>query len=329
MPRRVLVIGGASLVGSHLCDRLLADGDEVVAIDDLSRGTYANIAHLKNESRFAFVEHDVSQPFKAHVDEVFHLALPSTKETIASDPVHAAVTSVMGTVHALEVAREHRARVVLATSPERWGDAIRCAESLAIEYVRRSKLDVRIVRIPSPYGPRTAVDDASVVSRLVVACLRGAALDAVDDDDLLHLTYVDDAIETLLRMMRSDVRIPCVVAPYTEATLGGLVRAIAAAMRKAREVSDGRTEDSFPPPLPPPSREAVLAFTAAIARPTISDALPASLAFGLSPAVDLDEAIRRTVTWFAERVRSLRPNDARSGIFERRTGGAKTSSGAA
>ena len=151
-------------MGSHLVDRLLADGHEVIAIDDLSRGSFANIAHLKHEKRFAFIEHDVTLPFRAEVDCIFHLAVPSTRMACEPDPIKAAIVCVMGTVHTLEVAATNHAHVVLATATERWGVGVRCAESIAAEFVSRRGVEVRLVRLPSAYGPRMAPDGDHVVT---------------------------------------------------------------------------------------------------------------------------------------------------------------------
>src|SRR5688500_15302669 len=132
--RRIMVIGGASLLGSNLCERLLLDGDEVIAVDDFTSGSFATFAHLSGQPRFSFVEHDVRVQLTARkLDAVFHLAVPSSRRAYESDPVRSTVTSVVGTVHALELAADHDARLVLATSPERWGQGVRCAESLVVE----------------------------------------------------------------------------------------------------------------------------------------------------------------------------------------------------
>ena len=152
--QRVLVLGGAGVVGSHLVDRLIADGNEVIAIDDLSRGSFANIAHLRRDKRFVFREHDVGVPFRAEVDRIFHLALPSTRAACGIDPVKAAMTCVSGTMNALEVAAANGARLVLGTASERWGAGVRCAESLALDFAGTRHTDVRVVRLPSTYGPR-------------------------------------------------------------------------------------------------------------------------------------------------------------------------------
>lgn len=296
--RRVLVMGGASSVGSHLCDRLLASGKEVVAVDDLSSGSFANVAHLKREPRFHFEEHDVARPFRAAVHEVFHLALPSSRARIEADPIRSTVTSVMGTVHALEVAAEHGARIVLATSTERWGEGLRCAESLAVDFARSRKVDVRIVRVPAPYGPRSAADDPHLVVRLALQALRGEPLaPCMRPDHAFRAAYVDDVVETLDRVMRSDLRTPPMVAPHAQATVADVVQAVIDAAGDPTFVASGRT--SMPPSLPPSSRA------------TLPETLPAEIVLGVTASVDLAEGVARTLRWFEARIATVKRPQAR------------------
>jgi len=298
--QRVLVLGGAGLVGSHLVDRLIADGCEVIAIDDLSHGSFANIAHLKRDTRFVFREHDVAAPFRAKVDRVFHLALPSSRATCGLDPVRAAMTCVSGTMNALEVAAANGARLVLGTASERWGAGVRCAESLALDFAGTRHTDVSVVRLPSTYGPRMAPDGDHVVTTLAVQALRGERLAPRGRlDRRVHLTYVDDAVETLVRAMDSEPRVPAVVAPSSEVSVLELAQVIgAAAGLAAVDVDDPVLHG--PPSMP--------------WSPTLAEALPASMAFGMTASVDLAEGIARTVRWFEART-GRRPGDRSSGVY--------------
>jgi UDP-glucuronate decarboxylase len=287
--RRVLVLGGAGLVGSHLIDRLLAGGDEVTAIDDLSRGTFANVAHLKRHARFAFHEQDIAVPFHAEVDRIYHLALPSTRAACGEDPVKAAITCVSGTLNALEVAAANDARLVLGTASERWGAGIRCAESIAIDFAGARHTAVSIVRIPSTYGPRLALDGAHLVTTLVLQALRGERLAPPGRlERRVHVTYVDDAVETLVRAMEVERRVPAVLAPSSELTVLELAQQIAAAAGLAEVETSAAVLDG------PPS-------TAWGTGLSLADAVPARLAFGMSARVDLTEGLARTLRWFEER----------------------------
>jgi UDP-glucuronate decarboxylase len=226
--RRFLVLGGASVLGAHLCERLLADGHEVIAVDDFTSGSFASIAHLKKERRFAFIEHDITSKFDARVDGVFHLALPSSERACEADPTRAALIGVTGTANALEVAALHRARVVMATSVERFGPGVRQAEDLALETARKGNAEIRIVRVATVYGPRTALDDGHVVTRLILEAVRGEELvvGAHEAERVERLTYVDDAVDTLVRAMIDEGCGRETVAPFVEATVEQIASAI-------------------------------------------------------------------------------------------------------
>ncbi len=298
-------MGGASLLGSHLCERLVGEGHEVIAIDDFTSGSFASVAHLERSPRFAFVEHDITQRFRAHVDAIFQLALPSSRRACERDPVRATVTGVMGTVHAFEIAADHGARVVLATSAERWGHGVRCAEALAIDFASTRKVDVRVVRVASVYGPRMSPDDPSIVTRLVLQGVRGERLEpGVRTDAPVRLSYVDDAADTLARTMASALRVPAVATPFVDTDVGAVADAVAAALATGAHHASSPTSGSTAlPALLPPSL-----------RGTTPEALPASIVFGQPSAMDLQEGIARTVRSFEERL-GRRPPERESGIF--------------
>lgn len=303
-----MVIGGASLLGSNLCERLLLDGDEVIAVDDFTSGSFATLKHLDGQPRFSFVEHDVRAQLVAQkLDAVFHLAVPSSRRAYESDPVRSTVTSVVGTVHALELAADHDARLVVATSPERWGQGVRCAESLVVEFTRTRKIDVRIVRVASAYGPRMPADDPHVVMRFVRQVIRGEDL-SPGDDTTHRLSYVDDAVDTLLRTLEADLRVPAVAAPFVDATTSEIAAAVLAATQRGdAKIASGRPPGSvsrMPPSMP---------FSM---RPTTPEALPASIVFGQPAALDLREGVAHTVRWFEQRLASMAKAPPRtSGIY--------------
>jgi UDP-glucuronate decarboxylase len=224
---RILVTGGAGFLGSHLCDRLLRDGHEVICIDNLFTGQKRNIAHLLSHPGFEFVRHDVIDPFKFEVDRIYNLACPASPPHYQYNPIKTTKTSVMGAINCLGLAKRVKARVFQASTSEVYGDPAvhpqpesywgnvnpigrrscydegkRCAETLFFDYHRENKVDIRVVRIFNTYGPRMHPGDGRVVSNFIVQALRGEDLTVYGDGSQTRsFCYVDDLIEGFIRFM--------------------------------------------------------------------------------------------------------------------------------
>jgi len=224
---RILVTGGAGFLGSHLCDRLLADGHEVVCLDNLFTGSKANITHLLAKPNFEFVRHDVIDPFKYEVDQIYNLACPASPPHYQYNPIKTTKTSVMGAINCLGLAKRVRARVFQASTSEVYGDPAvhpqpesywgnvnpigkrscydegkRCAETLFFDYHRENKVDIRVVRIFNTYGPRMHPNDGRVVSNFIVQALKGENITIYGDGQQTRsFCYVDDLIEGFVRLM--------------------------------------------------------------------------------------------------------------------------------
>ncbi len=223
---RVLVTGGAGFLGSHLCDRLLADGHEVIGLDNLFTGSKRNIHHLLGRADFEFIRHDVVQPILLEVDWIFNLACPASPIHYQQNPVKTIKTSVMGSLNMLGMAKRVGARVLLASTSEVYGDPTvhpqredywghvnplgprscydegkRVAESLMMNYHRQNGVDIRIARIFNTYGPRMAVGDGRVVSNFIVGAIRNEPLTIYGDGQQTRsFCYVSDLIEGLMRL---------------------------------------------------------------------------------------------------------------------------------
>jgi UDP-glucuronate decarboxylase len=224
---RILVTGGAGFLGSHLCDRLIADGHDVTVIDNLFTGRKQNIAHLLSHPRFEFVRHDVIDPFKFEVDQIYNLACPASPPHYQFNPIKTTKTSVMGAINCLGLAKRVKARVFQASTSEVYGDPAvhpqpesywgnvnpigrrscydegkRCAETLFFDYHRENGVDIRVVRIFNTYGPRMHEADGRVVSNFIVQALRGEDITIYGDGSQTRsFCYVDDLIEGWLRLM--------------------------------------------------------------------------------------------------------------------------------
>jgi UDP-glucuronate decarboxylase len=229
----VLVTGGAGFLGSHLCDRLLADGHEVLCADNFFTGTKRNIEHLLDHPRFELLRHDVTFPLFVEVDEIYNLACPASPVHYQHDPVQTTKTSVHGAINMLGLAKRLKARIFQASTSEVYGDPTmhpqreeywgnvnpigirscydegkRCAETLFFDYHRQYGMDIRVARIFNTYGPRMHPNDGRVVSNFIVQALRGEPITVYGDGSQTRsFCYVDDLIEAFVRFMAQPA--PC------------------------------------------------------------------------------------------------------------------------
>ena len=224
---RILITGGAGFIGSHLCERLLGEGNEVICLDNFFTGRRENIFHLLDNPRFELIRHDVTEPILLEVDQIYNLACPASPVHYQYNPVKTVKTSVMGAINMLGLAKRVRARILQASTSEVYGDPLvhpqtedywgnvnpiglrscydegkRLAETLMTDYHRQNNVDIRIARIFNTYGPRMLEDDGRVVSNFIVQALRGKPLTLYGEGEQTRsFCYVDDLIEGLIRLM--------------------------------------------------------------------------------------------------------------------------------
>ena len=227
--RRILVTGGSGFLGSHLCERLLGDGHEVVCLDNFFTGSRVNVEHLLDNRRFELMRHDVTDPMTLEVDEVFHLACPASPIHYQRNPVRMIRTAVEGTLNMLDLAREVHARIMIASTSEIYGDPVehpqregywgnvnpigpracydegkRCAEALAVSYATQHGVEVRIARIFNTYGPRMHENDGRVVSNFTVQALRNEPITVYGEGQQTRsFCFATDLIEGFVRLMAS------------------------------------------------------------------------------------------------------------------------------
>jgi UDP-glucuronate decarboxylase len=228
--KRVLVTGGAGFLGSHLCERLVGQGDEVICLDNFFTGSKANVSHLLSNPRFEVVRHDIVNPILLEVDQIYNLACPASPVHYQFNPVKTVKTSVMGVINMLGMAKRVQARVLQASTSEVYGDpkehpqresywghvntigprscydeGKRVAETLMMDYHRQNNVDIRIVRIFNTYGPRMAVNDGRVVSNFIVQALRNEPITIYGEGTQTRsFCFVSDLIEGIYRMMNTE-----------------------------------------------------------------------------------------------------------------------------
>ncbi len=309
MPRRVLVTGGAGFIGSHLCDRLLAQGHEVLCVDNFYSSSRVNVEHLVAHPRFELMRHDVTFPLYVEVDEIYHLACPASPIHYQRDPVQTTKTSVHGSINVLGLAKRTKARILLASTSEVYGDPTvhpqredywgnvnpigprscydegkRCAETLFMDYRRQHGMDTKIVRIFNTYGPRMAPDDGRVVSNFIMQALAGEPLTVYGSGEQTRsFCYVDDLVDGLLAMMQTppDVSGPVNLGNPEEVAMRDLAAKVAAIVG----VDQAITHE--PLPVDDPMQR-------------MPDTSLAERLLGWSAQVPLDKGLEQTVNWFQE-----------------------------
>ncbi|HVF26704.1 MAG TPA: UDP-glucuronic acid decarboxylase family protein [Pyrinomonadaceae bacterium] len=308
---RILVTGGAGFIGSHLCERLLSEGHEVICLDNFFTGRRENVAHLLDDRRFELLRHDVIEPILLEVDQIYNLACPASPVHYQYNPVKTVKTSVMGMINMLGLAKRVRARILQASTSEVYGDpeihpqpesywgnvnpigirscydeGKRIAETLMMDYHRQNDVDTRIIRIFNTYGPRMLENDGRVVSNFIVQALKGEELTLYGTGEQTRsFCYVDDLVEGLIRLMNTDgVYDPVNVGNPGEFTMRQLADEIA-------EVCGSEVKIRHCPlPQDDPKQR----------KPDITRAQEL---LGWSPTVPLREGLTRTVAYFAERIK--------------------------
>ena len=308
--KRILVTGGAGFLGSHLCDSLIADGADIVCIDNFFSGSKDNIRHLAAHPYFEFIRHDIIHPLFVEVDEIYHLACPASPIHYQHNPIKTVKTNVMGTINMLGLAKRTGARILLASTSEVYGDAQvhpqpesywgnvnpigirscydegkRVAETLMTDYHRSNAVDVRIARIFNTYGPRMAVDDGRVVSNFVVQALKGEPLTVYGDGSQTRsFCYVSDLIDVLRRLMSAEnLTTPVNVGNPNEFTIMELAESVLRLTGSASKIV------RRPLPSDDPVRR----------QPDITLAREK---LGWEPRIGLEEGLSRTIDYFREKL---------------------------
>jgi nucleoside-diphosphate-sugar epimerase len=308
---RALVAGAAGFLGSHLCDRLMSDGLEVLAVDNLYTGCRANLRHLESSRGFTFLEHDITMPLDAakmgNIDIMFNMACPASPPHYQRDPIFTLDTNYLGTKNLLELAAAKRARMLQASTSEVYGDPAvhpqtesyrgnvncfgvrscydegkRIAETLMLEYSRKFGVEIKVVRIFNTYGPRMRADDGRIVSNFIVQALRAETLTVYGDGSQTRsFCYVDDLVEGLVRMMSSEREF---IGPVN---IGNPVEfTVLAAARLIIAEAGARSQIGYRPlPSDDPTKR----------KPNI-DLARAKL--GWEPKIAFEEGVRRTIEYF-------------------------------
>jgi UDP-glucuronate decarboxylase len=306
---RILVTGGAGFIGSHLCERLLNEGNEVICLDNFFTGRKVNIAHLLGRDDFELVRHDVTEPILLEVDQIYNLACPASPIHYQYNPVKTVKTNVMGTINMLGMAKRVNARILQASTSEVYGDPTehpqteqywgnvnpiglrscydegkRVAETLMMDYHRQNRVDTRIVRIFNTYGERMLENDGRVVSNFVVQALRGQDITIYGDGTQTRsFCYVSDLVDGMVKLMNreaEDIHMPVNLGNPSEFTMKELAEQVAAATGKQIVIKYM--------PLPPDDPKQ--------RQPNIERA---KMLLGWEPKVPLSKGLAKTVDYFS------------------------------
>lgn len=309
MKSRILVTGGAGFLGSHLCERLLAEGNEVICADNYFTGSKENVAHLLNNPYFELIRHDVTFPLYIEVDQIYNLACPASPVHYQHDPVQTTKTSVHGAINMLGLAKRVKARIFQASTSEVYGDpevhpqpeeywgrvnpigirscydeGKRCAETLFFDYYRQHNLDIKVARIFNTYGPRMHPNDGRVVSNFIVQALKGKDITIFGDGSQTRsFCYVDDLIEGFIRLMNTE---PGFTGPVNLGNPGEFTMLELA--EKVIELTESKSKLTFMPlPQDDPKQR----------QPNIE---LAKAKLGWEPKVNLETGLRRTIDYFSK-----------------------------
>jgi UDP-glucuronate decarboxylase len=305
--KRIIVTGGAGFLGSHLIDRLLEEGHEVLCVDNLFTGTKRNLDHLQNHPRFEFMRHDVTFPLYVEVDEIFNLACPASPIHYQHNPIQTTKTSVIGSINMLGLAKRLNGRILQASTSEVYGDPIvhpqpesywgnvnpigprscydegkRCAETLFLDYHRKYNLKVKVMRIFNTYGPRMHPNDGRVVSNFIVQALQNKPITIYGDGSQTRsFCYVDDLIKAMIALMNSDDTIvgPINVGNPNEFTIRELAEKVIAITGSSSKISYQELPGDDPQQRQP-------------------DITLARKLLGWEPQIELDAGLELTVAYF-------------------------------
>jgi UDP-glucuronate decarboxylase len=307
MRKRILVTGGAGFIGSHLCERLLQEDHEVICVDNFYTGTKDNIKHLMNNPYFEIIRHDITFPLYVEVDEIYHLACPASPVHYQNDPVFTIKTAVHGTINMLGLAKRTKAKIILASTSEVYGDpevhpqpeeywgnvnpigpracydeGKRCAETLFFDYHRQHKVKIKIARIFNTYGPRMQINDGRVISNFIVQALRGEDITVYGDGSQTRsFCYIDDMVEGLIRLMNTPDEItgPINLGNPNETPILELAQ-------KIIELTGSNSKIVFKPlPQDDPRRRC-------------PDITKAKIILNWEPKISLEEGLKRTIEYF-------------------------------
>lgn len=308
--KKILVTGGAGFLGSHLCDRLVAQGHDVVCMDNLFTGRKLNLSSFFTRMNFEFIRHDVTQPISLEVDEIYNLACPASPIHYQYDPVQTLKTSVHGAINVLGLAKRTGARILQASTSEIYGDpemhpqtesyvgsvnpigkracydeGKRCAETLFFDYHRQHSVDIRVVRIFNTYGPRMASDDGRVVSNFITQALCNKPITVYGDGSQTRsFCYVDDLINGLISVMGTDVCGPINLGNPHEISVLELVDKIIAKTKSRSAVTFAPLPENDP-------------------KQRCPDISKAKTHLGWEPKIPLDDGLDTTIDYFREILR--------------------------
>jgi UDP-glucuronate decarboxylase len=311
---RVLVTGGAGFIGSHLCERLVTEGHDVLCLDNFFTGSKKNIDHLLDSHNFELIRHDVTEPILLEIDRIFNLACPASPVHYQYNPVKTIKTSVMGMINMLGLAKRVKARILQASTSEVYGDPLvhpqseeywgnvnpiglrscydegkRVAETLMMDYHRQNSVDIRIIRIFNTYGPRMALNDGRVVSNFIVQALRNENITVYGDGSQTRsFCFVDDLVEGMLKLMNCEgITGPMNIGNPTETSILEFATRII-------NLTDSSSKIVFKtlPSDDPKQRQPDIAF----ARNTL----------GWEPITDIDTGLKKTIDYFS-RILACKP----------------------